>query len=162
MLLRPWTKRFAMIITAWWLRTSSIFSGQEFEKMHMNFGSLETLHFMLFIDLFICYRLYRKTAINTYSTLKSLKNVLQKLVARRQRSDTWIFESAATQRVFYISEAELQVGPGFSGRVRAGFRPEVDKNFGLNSGLRRAFCLIGAQKYNQNNLATLLSFSDLT
>ena len=46
-------------------------------------------------------------------------------------------------------------------RVRAGFRPKLDKNFGLNSGLRRTFVL-GAQKYNQNNIATLLNFSDLT
>ena len=45
---------------------------------------------------------------------------------------------------------------------RVGFRPRVDKNFGLYSGLRRTFCLIGAQKYNQNNMATLLNFSDLT
>ena len=28
-----------------------------------------------------------------------------------------------------------------SGRVRAGFGPKVDKNFGLNTGLRRPFCL---------------------
>ena len=53
--------------------------------------------------------------------------------------------------------------PGFSGqvRVRAGFVPKVDTNFGLNSDLRPTFVL-GAQKYNQNNLATLLNFSDLT
>ena len=41
------------------------------------------------------------------------------------------------------------------------FGPQVDKNFGLNSGLRRSF-VFGAQKYNRNNLATLLDFSDLT
>ena len=34
---------------------------------------------------------------------------------------------------------------------RVGLGPKVDKNLGLNSGLRRAFVL-GAQKYNQNNL----------
>ena len=28
-----------------------------------------------------------------------------------------------------------------SGQVRAGFGPKVEKNFGLNSGLRRTFCL---------------------
>ena len=45
---------------------------------------------------------------------------------------------------------------------RAGiFGPKVHKNFGLNLGLRRVFVL-GAQKFNQNNLATLLNFSDLT
>ena len=49
-----------------------------------------------------------------------------------------------------------------SGRAfRNGFGPRVDKNFGLNSGLRRTFVL-GAQKYNQNNLAILLNFSHLT
>ena len=37
-----------------------------------------------------------------------------------------------------------------SGRVRAGFAPEVDKNFRLKSGLRRAFCF-DEQKYNLNN-----------
>ena len=30
---------FTMMISAWWLRTSNNFSGQEFEKMHRNFGS---------------------------------------------------------------------------------------------------------------------------
>ena len=39
-----------------------------------------------------------------------------------------------------------------------GFGPKVDKNFGPNSCLRRAFFL-GAQKYNQINLAKLLRFS---
>ena len=41
-----------------------------------------------------------------------------------------------------LSSSELYVGRGFSGRVgvRAGFGPKVDKNFRLNSGLRRAFC----------------------
>ena len=49
-----------------------------------------------------------------------------------------------------------------SGRAfRVGFGPKVDKNFGLNSGLRRTFGL-GAQTYKQNNLATILNFSDLT
>ena len=34
MLLRPWKKRFTMIIIfAWWLRISSKFSGPEFEKI---------------------------------------------------------------------------------------------------------------------------------
>ena len=31
-LLRPWNRRITMIISAWWLRTSSKFSGQEFEE----------------------------------------------------------------------------------------------------------------------------------
>ena len=41
-LLRPWIRRFTMIISAWWLRTSSKFSGQEFEEIHRNIGSSET------------------------------------------------------------------------------------------------------------------------
>ena len=41
-LLRHWIRRFTMIISAWWLRTSSKFSGQEFEEIHKNLGSLET------------------------------------------------------------------------------------------------------------------------
>ena len=45
-LLRPWIRRFTMIISAWWLRTSSKFSGQEFEAIHSlihrNIGSSET------------------------------------------------------------------------------------------------------------------------
>ena len=48
-----------------------------------------------------------------------------------------------------------------SGRVRAGFRPKVDKNGGLNSAWE-VFFVLGAQKYNQNNLATLLKFSNLS
>ena len=49
-----------------------------------------------------------------------------------------------------------------SGRAfRVGFGPKVDKNFGLNSGLRRAFCL-RCSTYDQNNLTALLNFSDLT
>ena len=49
-----------------------------------------------------------------------------------------------------------------SGRTfRVGFGPQVDKNIGLNSGLRRTFCF-RCSKNNQNNLATLLNFSDLT
>ena len=43
MLLRPWIRRFMMIISAWWLRTSSKFSGQEFEEIHSNIGSSKTL-----------------------------------------------------------------------------------------------------------------------
>ena len=34
--LRLWIRRFTMIISAWWLRTSSIFSGQELEEIHRN------------------------------------------------------------------------------------------------------------------------------
>ena len=41
-LLRLWIKRFTMIISAWWLRTSSTFNGQKFERIHKNFGSSET------------------------------------------------------------------------------------------------------------------------
>ena len=35
-LLRPWIRRFTMIICAWWLRTSSKFNGQVFEEIHWN------------------------------------------------------------------------------------------------------------------------------
>ena len=49
-------------------------------------------------------------------------------------------------------------GPG-SGQVRARFGLKVGKNFGLISGLSGAFFL-DAQKYNQNNLAASLNFSD--
>ena len=48
------------------------------------------------------------------------------------------------------------------GHVGLGFgscKSKVDKNFGLNSGLRRAFLSLGSQKYNQNNLAALLNSS---
>ena len=41
-LLRPWTRRFTMIISAWWHRTSSKFSGQEFEETHRSIRSVET------------------------------------------------------------------------------------------------------------------------
>ena len=41
-LLRPWIRRFTMIISAWWLQTSSKFSGQEFQEIHKNIGSSET------------------------------------------------------------------------------------------------------------------------
>ena len=37
-----WTKRFTMIISAWWIRTSSKFSEQEFEEILRNIGLLET------------------------------------------------------------------------------------------------------------------------
>ena len=51
-----------------------------------------------------------------------------------------LFESNFDQfNTYYISE--LEVGPGFTGQVRAGFGPEVDKIFGLNSGLRRTSCI---------------------
>ena len=42
MLLRSWIKRFTMIISAWWLRTSSKFSGKEFKEITGTFRSLET------------------------------------------------------------------------------------------------------------------------
>ena len=32
-----------MIISAWWLQTGSKFSGQEFEEIYRNIGSLKTL-----------------------------------------------------------------------------------------------------------------------
>ena len=41
MLLRPSVRRF-IIISAWWLRTSSKFNGQDFEEICRNFGLLET------------------------------------------------------------------------------------------------------------------------
>ena len=36
------SRRFRMIISAWWLRTSSKFKRQEFEEIYRNIGSLET------------------------------------------------------------------------------------------------------------------------
>ena len=44
---------------------------------------------------------------------------------------------------------------------RVGFGPKVGKNFGDNSGLKHTFRL-RCTTHNQNNLATLLNFSDLT
>ena len=41
-LLRPWIRRFTMIISAWWLRTNSKFREEEFEEIHRNIGSSET------------------------------------------------------------------------------------------------------------------------
>ena len=41
--MRPWIRRFTMIISAWWRRASSKFSGQEFKEVYLNTGSLETL-----------------------------------------------------------------------------------------------------------------------
>ena len=46
-LLRPWIRRFTMIISAWWLWTGSKFSGQEFEEIHRNIGSTEILNQVL-------------------------------------------------------------------------------------------------------------------
>ena len=46
-------------------------------------------------------------------------------------------------------------------RVEFGFGPKVDKISGLIRARDELFVL-DAQKYNQNNLATLLNFSDLT
>ena len=40
--LRPWIRRSTMIISAWLLRTSSKFRGQEFEEIYKNIGSLKT------------------------------------------------------------------------------------------------------------------------
>jgi len=34
--LRPWIRRFTMIISAWWLRTSSKFSGNKSKKQPEN------------------------------------------------------------------------------------------------------------------------------
>ena len=44
-------------------------------------------------------------------------------------------------------------------RVEVG--PKVDKNFGLIRA-REVFFVLDGQKYNQNNLAALLIFSDVT
>ena len=41
-LLRPWIRHLTIIFFAWWLRTSSKFSGQEFEEMYRNIVSLKT------------------------------------------------------------------------------------------------------------------------
>ena len=41
-LLRPRTRRFTTITSAWWLQTSSKFRGQEFEEIHRNIESSET------------------------------------------------------------------------------------------------------------------------
>ena len=50
---------------------------------------------------------------------------------------------------------------GVSGRVWAGFGPKLDKISSLFRA-RNVLFVVGAQNYNQNNLATLLNFSDLT
>ena len=47
------------------------------------------------------------------------------------------------------------------GTLRVGFGPKIDKISGLIRAWDVVFVL-GAQKYNQNNLATLLNFLDLT
>ena len=41
-LLRPWMRRFLMIISAWWLQIARKFSGKEFEEIYKNIKSLET------------------------------------------------------------------------------------------------------------------------
>ena len=50
---------------------------------------------------------------------------------------------------------------GLFGLGSAGFGPKVDKIYGLAPAWDELFVL-GAQKYNQNNLASLLNFSELT
>ena len=35
----PWIRRFTIIISAWWIRTSRKFSGLEFEEVHKKIGS---------------------------------------------------------------------------------------------------------------------------
>ena len=60
---------------------------------------------------------------------------------------------------YYYHRVVCQSGRSF--RVGLGFGPKVDQNFGLNLGLRRTYVVSGAQKYDQNNLATLPNFSDL-
>ena len=39
-LFRLWMRRFAMIISDWWIQTSSNFSEQEFKSIHRNIKSL--------------------------------------------------------------------------------------------------------------------------
>ena len=41
-LLRRWIRRFTMIISTWWFRTSSKFCGKEFEEIQRNIRLLET------------------------------------------------------------------------------------------------------------------------
>ena len=41
-LLRSWIRCFTMIISTWWLLTSSKLCGQEFKEIHTNIESLET------------------------------------------------------------------------------------------------------------------------
>ena len=41
-LLRPWIRHIAIVIFVRWLRTSSKFSGKDFEEIRRNIGSLET------------------------------------------------------------------------------------------------------------------------
>ena len=62
------------------------------------------------------------------------------------------------------SGLDFRVGSGFwpgSGRVQAGFGPGSGLKLTKTSGLIRAWDILfvlGAQKHNQNNLATLLNF----
>ena len=63
------------------------------------------------------------------------------------------------QKLFtFFSENPVQ-SCKFGRAFQVGFGPKVDKNFGLNS--RDELFILGAQKSNQNNLATLLNFLDL-
>ena len=44
MLLRPWIRYFTMIISAWWLRTSSKLCGQEFEEIHTKLDTFKQVY----------------------------------------------------------------------------------------------------------------------
>ena len=62
------------------------------------------------------------------------------------------------QKNFSIAYAEQSCKSGRAFRI--GFGPKVDKNFGLIRAWDVLFVL-GEHKYNWNNLATLVNFSDL-
>ena len=67
---------------------------------------------------------------------KALKNHL----AVSENADLHISTMSSSSLAYRVVSRAGLFGSG-SGRVRAGFGPEVDKNFGLNSGLRCSFCL---------------------
>ena len=62
-------------------------------------------------------------------------------IKNRSHRPSSLLATAANQQIALSMENRLVSRAAFSGRVWAGFGLKVDKNSGLDSGLRRTFCL---------------------
>ena len=78
-LLRPWIRRFTMIISAWWLRTSSKFMWEEVKGQPENLENGQLLSGCGFIQRIAPPSLSRERRIKIHQSIKSINPKVNKI-----------------------------------------------------------------------------------
>ena len=120
------------------------------EQVHINF--LTKMEFYAFL--------------NSNKTVYLFTHLIEKYSQFSNQKSYLYYTPMLSQSVLRVGGPELAGQSCKSGRAfRVGFGPGSGPKLTKTSGLIRAWdvlFVLSAQKYNQNNLATLLNFSDLT